>query len=239
MEKSKQKAIFEKYVPFLLNCLIFVFSITGFFLSCYFARRDGYSHWLRRLLYFTQQSNLWIGITSLAFAIMLAKGEIPEKRLKIISVFKYIFTVSITVTGIIFCALLAPFADYDVWYFASVLTHVVVPILSILDFFTNKNIVKIDKKYVWFSLIPPAAYFIFASILGILGVDFGRGVAYPYFFMDYYSELGLFGFLAGRPPQFGSFYWLVFFLIFIYFLGFAYYKIHAYLSKKRALKSKK
>ncbi len=239
MDCSKRKSVFLKIFPIALNILIFVFSVTGFFLSCYFANRDGYSHWLTRLLYFTQQSNLWIGITSLIFAIMLIKKERSPKTLKTISIFKYIFTVSITITGVIFCSLLAPFADFDIWTFASVLTHIVVPILSIFDFFTNKNIVKVDKKHVWYALFPILIYFVFASILCVLKVDFGRGDPYPYFFMNYYSEVGLFGFMATQPPQMGSFYWFVFFFILIYLLSIAYYKIHVFLLNKKEKENEK
>ena len=234
MHKNKYKAAFDKYSPMIFNILIFLFSVTGFFLSCYFARRDGYTHWLTRLLYFTQQSNLWIGITSLIFAVMLIKKDVPQNHLKTVGVFKYIFTVSITVTGIVFCSILAPFAgDYNVWSFASVLTHVIVPLLSIYDFFSNRHICKIDKKYISFTLIPPLIYFAFASVLCILKVDFGRGDPYPYFFMDFYSEVGLFGFVGEWPPQIGSFYWFVFFFVFIYALSIGYYKIHGYIQNRR------
>ena len=231
MDKNKYKHFTDKYLSILLNVLIFIFSVTGFFLSCYFARRDGYSHWLTRLLYFTQQSNLWIGITSLIFAIMLMKND--TKHLKTISIFKYIFTVSITITGIIFCSILAPFADFNVWTFSSILTHVIVPLLSIFDFFTNRNILKIDRKYISYTIIPPFIYFIFTAILCVLKIDFGRGDPYPYFFMNFYSEVGLFGFIAKWPPQIGSFYWFVFFFIFIYLLSVAYQKLHTLLSNKK------
>lgn len=233
MDRKSRKVLFDKYLPIVLNFLIFALSLVGCFLSCYFARRDGYTNWLRRLLYFTQQSNLWIGFTSLAFAVVLLKKNVSEKCLKIMSVLKYVFTVSITVTCLIFCFLLAPFADYNVWTFASVLTHVVIPVLAVLDFFTNKNIVRIDKKYVWYTLIPPLFYFAYTSVLCVLKVDFGRGDAFPYFFMNYYSEVGLFGFAATTPPQMGSFYWIVFFFCFIYSLSLIYYKIRSCLIGRR------
>lgn len=233
MNSSKSKALLSKYLPIALNFLIFIFSAVGFFLSCYFARRDGYYHWLTRLLYFTQLSNLWIGITSLVFAIILLKKTVTQKTYNIFSLLKYIFTVSITITGVIFCSFLAPFADFNVWSFASVLTHVVVPVLSIVDFFTNKSIVKIDKKFVWYTIIPPIIYFIFTSVLCVLKVDFGRGDPYPYFFMNYYSEVGLFGFIAKWPPQIGSFYWFIFFFAFIYGLSILYYKIHSLILNRK------
>ena len=122
---------------------------------------------------------------------MIIRRGTTEKQIKVISILKYIFTVSITITGVIFCSILAPFADFDIWAFASILTHVVVPLLSIFDFFTNKYIVKTTKKSKWLTFIPPLVYFVITSILCIMKIDFGRGDPYPYFFMDYYSEVGL------------------------------------------------
>lgn len=233
MHKNKSTALSFKHTPIIFNFLIFLFSATGFLLSCFFAQRDGYSHWLKRLLYFTQQSNLWIGITSLIFAILLIKKNTSTRDLQIISILKYIFTISITITGVIFCTLLAPFADFEIWTFANLLTHIVVPVLSICDFFTNPNILRLQKKHIWLALVPPLVYFILTSILCMLKIDFGRGLAYPYFFMDFFSEAGFFGFIAEWPPQIGSFYWIVFFFIFIYLLSTAYFKIHTFLVNKR------
>lgn len=231
MDNLKQKI--NKYVPVSINLLIFFLSSLGFILSCVFAVRDGYSHWLTRLLYFTQQSNLWIGVTCLLLAIALINKN--NALIKALSVCKLIFTVSITVTGFIFCTVLAPFADFNVWTFSSVLTHVVVPVLSIADFVSNKNITGLNKKHVLLTLVPPLAYFIFASVLCVLKIDFGRGEPYPYFFMNFYSEVGLFGFIGKWPPQIGSFYWIVFFCVFIYFLGLLYYAINKKLTKKQSL----
>ncbi|MBQ3115409.1 MAG: hypothetical protein IJC07_00085 [Clostridia bacterium] len=233
MLREKLKRFYDEYLPIISNLLIFVFAIVGFLVSCIYARRDGYYHWLTRLLYFTQQSNLWIGITSAVFAVMLIKGNVKEKYMKVISVLKYVFTVSITITGFIFCTVLAPFADFDIWTFATIVTHVVVPLLSIFDFFANGKILSASKKQVWLTFIPPLFYFIFAGILCVLKVDFGRGDPFPYFFMDFYSEVGLFGFVFKWPPEIGSFYWIVFFFGFIYLLGFVYRRIHLRLCNKR------
>ncbi|MBR2391105.1 MAG: Pr6Pr family membrane protein [Clostridia bacterium] len=223
----------RKLISIVLNFSIFAFSSLAVFLACFFARRDGYYSWHTRLFYFTQQSNLWIGILSLVFAIFLLKKNTSEKSMKILSCLKFVFTISITITCIIFCTLLAPFADFNLWSFSSVLTHVVVPVLSIVDFFTCKEIKESEKKNIYFSFLPPLVYFVFASILCVFKVDFGRGDAFPYFFMDFYSDVGLFGFKASSPPQMGSFYWMIFFFVFIYGLSFLFHKLHKIVSKKR------
>lgn len=233
METAKNGNGFNsKLVSVGINFLIFASSFVGILLACIFAKRDGYTHWGTRFLYFTQQSNIWIGVTSLALAIVKLKGGASQKTKKVLGILKYIFTVSITVTGIIFCTLLAPFADFNIWSFSSILTHIVVPALSIVDFFTDKQLIKLEKRNVHLSILPPAAYFVVASILCLLKVDFGRGDPFPYFFMDFYSEVGLFGFIAKWPPQIGAFYWFVFLSAFVYGLGFLYYKLHLLIFKK-------
>ena len=223
-----------KLYPVVMNGAIGVFALLGVLLACVFAVRDGYCAWPRRMLYFTQQSNVWIALASIAFAWVLIRVGENERILKITGMFKYIFTVSITVTGLVFCGLLAPFANVPVWYLSNVLTHVIVPVLAIVDFFTDKWILSLRRKYALCALIPLAAWFAFASVLCVLRVDFGKGEAYPYFFMDFYSEAGLFGiYLEGELPLIGSFYWFLFLLLLACGLCYAFYAVHAVIRRRR------
>ena len=225
----------KKIISICLKILISTCSILGIALACIFAERDGYSHWSKRLLYFTQQSNIWICLICVAFAV-LSILELKKSRFyisKVIYALKFVFTISITITGIIFCALLAPFAEnYNAWSFSSILTHVIVPLLSIADFFIIDVRLPVKRSFVFYSVIPPLFYFIFASILSILHVDFGRGDTYPYFFMDLNSEVGLFGFKNGDLPQLGTFYWIVAILLLILGISWSYYGIKKRFSKE-------
>ena len=223
-----------KLYPVVLNLAIALLALLGVLLACIFATRDGYSAWTRRMLYFTQQSNLWIAAASFAFAWVLLRPELNERHLRLAGLFKYIFTISITVTGIIFCVLLAPFADFPMWYLSNVLTHVIVPVLAVFDFFADRWILPVRKRDAAYALIPLAAWLLFASILCLLRVDFGKGEPYPYFFMDFYSEVGLFGAQAGGDrPQLGSFYWFLVFLLLSCGLCYTFRAVHSTLWKKR------
>ena len=224
-----------KVYPVALNLAIGAFALLGVLLACVFATRDGYSAWPRRMLYFTQQSNLWIAAASLTFAWVLSRPEVNERHLKIAGLFKYIFTVSIVVTGIIFCGLLAPFADIPMWYLSNVITHVIVPVLALIDFYTDAWILPVRKREAAYALIPPAVWFVFAGVLCALRVDFGRGDPYPYFFMDFYSEVGLFGAQAipGERPQLGSFYWFLLILALVLGLCYALRASHAAICNRR------
>lgn len=211
----------------LLKIFIIAFSLGGVLLSLFSAQKDGYSHWARRLLYFTAQSNLWIGFINLfiLFSIFAPYNERREKRLYII---RYIFTVSITLTGIVFCGLLAPFAsDYGfrTWALPSVFTHAVVPALAVIDFFLDRQFF-IENTHVALCILPPAVYFFLSFVLEFFYVDFGRGVPYPYFFMNFRSPVGVFGFSATPPFIMGTFYWFLLFPSLLYAIAFLYKKLY-------------
>ena len=219
----------RKNIGILLNLIAGIAACVGVTLAFVYAKDDGFSSAGQRLLYFTNLSNIWIGITCLVISILsIIEIKLKKSLLKnYIYTLKFIFTVSITITGLIFCVLLAPFADFNVWTLSSILTHVVVPVTSIASYFIEMPISPMNKKHVWYALIPPLIYFIIGSILSILKVDFGRGQTYPYFFMNYYSEVGLFGFRYSDKPEMGSVYWIIVILLLIIGLSKLYYKLHS------------
>ena len=189
-------------------------------LSLFYAERDGYSHWLKRLLYFTGLSNIWIGICVLIILVApFIKALNTGFAKDMLYVLRYIFTVSITVTGIVYCFILAPFAEegeFNPWTLSNVLTHVVAPLLTLVDFFIDEYKLRLTKEHIAFTAIPPLMYFVFSSILNLLGMDFGRGDDYPYFFLNLKSPAGIFGFSDTPPFVIGSFYWILLFLFMVY-----------------------
>ena len=233
----------RKTLSRLLKSFIALCSLTGVTVAAFLSQRDGYSHWTKRLLSFTPQSNIWIGLTALAFVLLplmvkaKGKNQPPETLMRFMHTLRFIFTVSITVTGIIYCGLLAPFTDdsFPTWTFTSILVHVVVPILSIADFFVDNSRVTFKSRHAVLSVVPPLCYFVFTSILCLLRIDFGRGDPYPYFFMDYYSPAGLFGYVSaeqtGGLPILGSFYWIFLLLLLVYALSFGFLGMHRRIAK--------
>lgn len=203
-------------------------ALGGVLLSLIYASADGYTHWAKRLMYFTAQSNLWLGFTFVALLVLpLLKEEkavVWQPRLYFL---KYIFTVSITMTGLVFCLLLAPFCDenYRPWTLPSLLTHVFSPVFAVVDLFVDPRRILLTKKQVWLCALPPVLYFFPASILCVLNADFGRGVPYPYFFLNYRSPAGVFGFSNEFPFFMGSFYWMALFSIVVIGLGFLYARL--------------
>ena len=52
-------------------------------------------------------------------------------------VIKYIGTVAITLTGVVFAFVLAPTFKQGAWNLQNTLTHLVVPVAAVLDFFVT------------------------------------------------------------------------------------------------------
>jgi hypothetical protein len=189
------------------------------------------------LLYFTAQSNIWIGVTFLSLLLLPFKKKNTELWKARLYLFKYIFTVCITITGLIFCCLLAPFADaeYQPWGIGNLLTHVFTPAFAIADLFLDEYPLTVNKKGVFLPLVPFLLYSFTASLLGFAHTDFGRGVPYPYFFFNYTSPAGVFGFSNVYPFYVGSFYWLLLFACMI--IGVAH--LYAHWLNKSTLQEKK
>lgn len=219
----------RKYVSLGLKGGVFISSLTGVLLAVLCegqATTDG----LGSLLYFTQQSNLWMSIISLTLFIC---GIVEmRKGMEVIQPWMYVvklaFTVSITLTGLIFCFVLAPASQgaFSPWTFGNCLTHVVTPIVSVTDFFVDGYPIKFTKKQPLFSVVPPLYYFIFSIICNYAKVDFGGGSYYPYFFLNFNSPVGWFGTGGEMPYVVGTFYWVLALLALVLGLGYLYAWLH-------------
>lgn len=217
----------KRSISYFLRYLIIISSLGGCIYGCFTARRDGYSIWYNRLMYFTMQSNIWIGLIHLAIIFLRLFNDKPKKRVvESFYLCKFYFTVSIAMTGIIFCALLGPFADssYHPWSFYSIIVHAITPILAITEFFLDDYRYNLSFKKLYGVLIAPTVYYALAIILCACRFDYGRGDPFPYFFLDIYSKAGLFGF-SSTPYYMGTLWWISIFAIFMLFIGFLFIKI--------------
>lgn len=191
------------------------------------------------ILYYTIQSNIWIGLTCLAFAI-IRLIQIKNSNLQItrwLYITKYVFTVAITLTMGVFWILLAPALINTNYLFTvgNIFAHTLTPVaalISFLAFDSREN--QLSKKASLFSLITPVYYFLFVIIASSLGVTFHLYRA-PYFFLDFY-EFGWFAFgtysEAYGFASFGVFYWVLLILGFIFLLGFGLVFLNRFLFRK-------
>ncbi len=216
MELSKAR----KVVSMILKLIVFVSAIVGTITSA-IAGKEHFMGGSTVFMYFTIQSNLLIAILcAVGAVIMLTKGKFSTAWY----VIKLVGTVSITLTGVVFCFVLAPTLGTEAWNLQNILTHVVVPLASIADFFVTGVYADFKKRHAFFVVIPPILYAIYAGIGFVCGWQFAPGVNYPYFFLNWGSPAGAFGF-TNTLPFMGCGWWIVAILIFLLVIGLIYIAI--------------
>ncbi|MBP5265772.1 MAG: Pr6Pr family membrane protein [Lachnospiraceae bacterium] len=204
-------------LSYCLKIVIIASALIGTFLSAY-AGRNSFMGGSRVFMYFTIQSNIAIAIIScIGFCYMLNK----RLRGNVWPVIKLVGTVAITLTGVVFCFVLAPTLGANAWNIQNVLTHVVVPVASVVDFFVVSPTFELRYKNVWYVIIPPILYAIYAGIGYVAGWEFAEGINYPYFFLNWGSPAGAFGF-SNELPFMGSAWWILALLCFLLLVGCCY-----------------
>ena len=155
--KTGARKMIRKWISIVLETVVVLCAVAGVALS-------------QSFLYFTIQSNLWIAATLAVFAVWQivkmfkpSAKDIPEAMWRL----KFVFTVSITLTGGVYCAVLAP-TPGAFGNAANVLTHVVVPVCAIADLFVAKHDAPDFGIAVW--ALVPLIYYIVPLLLPQLDV---------------------------------------------------------------------
>lgn len=137
--------------------------------------------------FFTVQSNIFIMLMALIFLInevvvlITKKSFINQALLHI----KYVATIAITVTFLVFFTMLAPLMGVDyLLSFNNFSLHAIVPILAIIDFFLFDKDINLTYKTSLFATISPISYVIFVYIGAIFKLQYGENLYYPYFFLN-------------------------------------------------------
>ena len=217
----------SRIVSLILKAVVILSAAVGTVLSAY-ASKAVFMGGSRVFMYFTIQSNIAIAVISLiGAALLLRRAKIG----RIWHTVRLVGTVSITLTGVVFTFILAPTLGKYAWNLQNILTHVVVPLAAIVDFFVTGVYGDIPKKNAFYVLLPPLAYAIYAGIGYAAGWEFSAGVHYPYFFLNWGSPAGAFGFTKGLPFM-GCVWWILALLILLLALGFLYLRIIEGLKKR-------
>lgn len=222
----------QKIVSIILKAIIVISATWGVVISAS-ASSSSFMGGDTVFMYFTIQSNILIALICLIGAILILINRVSNKVWHII---KYVGTVSITLTGVVFCFVLAPTMARDAWSLGNVLTHVIVPLASIIDFFVVSTIMSIRKINVLWVTVPPILYAIYSGIGYVRGWEFIDGYNYPYFFLNWGSEAGAIGF-SGSLPFMGPVWWIIILLIFLIIVGFIYLLIAEGIRKSLAKKA--
>ena len=222
----------KKIISIVLKFLIIVLSFIGLRL-CFYS--------LKSFTYFTILSNIFVFITTLIFFIKNFIEIIIRKKVNFHSflyVLRFFSTISIFLTFFVFLLILAPIypdgfiAAYKMDNYGSVFVHMIVPVLSIIDFLFFDNDFKYGKKHVFLSTVPPLSYLFFIIIIGQLGLRWD-GMYAPYNFLNYMSPIGWFGFdlsiIEVQTFGIGTFYMIIILLIIFILVG----KLFVFLNNKK------
>ena len=216
-QKMDQISVFRKRLSLVLKAVVIASAMTGTFLSAY-AGRASFMGGSRVFMYFTIQSNILIAVICAIGGIILLKGKDAGSAWYVV---KFVGTVSITLTGVVFGFLLAPLLGANAWNVRNTLTHLVVPVVAVLDYYVVSVTAEIKYRNVIYVTIPPILYAIYAGIAYVNGWDFATGVNYPYFFLNWGSPAGVFGF-SNELPFIGTGWWILVILIFLIVIGLVY-----------------
>lgn len=204
----------QRILSSALKGTIIISVFIGIFMSAY-AGKEAFMGGSRVFMYYTIQSNFLIGFIC-AIGLYLMRREKPLHTA--FYVIKLVGTVAITLTGVVFAVFLAPIIGEDAWNAQNTVTHLVVPVLAVLDFILISPNAKVSKKNVFFVVIPPILYVIYAWIGYVSGWEFSDGKNYPYFFLNWGSPAGVFGVVKGLP-YLGTGWWIMIMLLFMVLTG--------------------
>ena len=194
----------DRIISLILKAVVFAAAVAGTALSAA-SGRHVFMGGGTVFMYFTIQSNLFAAAVSATGAVLLlGKKPVPGAWY----VVRLVMAVAITLTGAVFCFVLAPTIWKSAWSLPNILTHVIVPAASVADFFVSCRPGELKKHDLLFVLIPPFCYVIYAGIGFAAGWEFSPGKNYPYFFLNWGSPAGAFGF-SDRLPFMGCFWWIL------------------------------
>ena len=175
----------KKIISILIKVALIVVGILGIIFTTI---SSGFMGSKYVFLYFTVQSNITIILITGVFLV----NEILTKKFvnQVLYDLKFIFTVAITITFIVFFTMLAPIVGIDyLLSFNNFSLHAIVPILAIVDFFVFDKDIDMTYPKAFLGLAMPAYYLVFF----IIGTFFGTrytganddSAIAPYFFLNY------------------------------------------------------
>ena len=141
--------------------------------------------WFNSFKTFSYQTNFMV---TLWLTLAILWHNKPETLKKITGPLKGAFTLYITITFIIFAALLAPFYQPTGFAaFSNLVLHYITPIAFIVDWILTETKLRYKWTYLPYWIIYPICYLVFSFIHGTFTGN------YLYFFLDI-SELGILGY---------------------------------------------
>ncbi|MBO6094306.1 MAG: Pr6Pr family membrane protein [Oscillospiraceae bacterium] len=217
----------RKMISYGLKLIVILSAAAGTFMSAR-AGRASFMGGSRVFMYFTIQSNIAIALICTGGGYLILRKRAAGN---IWYTVKLVGTVSITLTGVVFAVMLAPLLGDAAWNIQNTLTHLVVPAAAVADFFVIASGAGIKRKNAVYVIIPPLLYAIYAGIGYVRGWEFAWGQNYPYFFLNWGSPAGAFGFTS-ELPYMGCVWWILVLLIFLIVIGWCYLAVADRIGKR-------
>lgn len=187
---------------------------------------------LKTFSYFTTLSNVAVDLILIVFIVAdlkLLKSDGKENtKTNLLYIIKFLFTVSITITFLVFMFILAPTMTGGIWhayfdyYGYSFCLHFLNPLLAIIDFLLFDYGYESTKIHAVYATFPALIYVVCITIAGYSGVRWGAMSA-PYNFLNFMAPTGWFGFdlslLGPDTLGIGVAYMIVVLLLFFLALG--------------------
>lgn len=189
--------------------------------------------------YFTNLSNIAVDIILSVFLVLDIRALTGRTEIKakpnILYVIKFMLTISITLTFLVYMFLLAPTNEAGILhsyfdnYAGSFCVHFVTPVLAIMDFFLFDYLYRSTPMHAFYATIPPLVYVIYVVIAGYSGVRWNGTMYAPYNFLNFGAATGWFGYdlskLNSESLGIGVAYMIIVLLFIFIGIGFLYLKI--------------
>ncbi len=162
----------------ILNLIIFILVLLAtllMFLGIQFTKVDIAleTNGIYLLKFFTVESNILMGITSLLIVIT----EFKKEKKKWIDRLNLISTTSVTLTFLTVVLYLAPCSNsgyLSFFYNSNFFFHLIVPILSIINFILNAKSENLTIKDALYALIPLILYSVFYITNAVINMENGK-----------------------------------------------------------------
>jgi len=212
--KKTHMNLAKTIIKILIKAAIVVIGVLGIILTAISTEFMGGAS---VFFFFTVQSNIFIMLMALIFLINEIVVLISKKSFinQVLLHVKYVATVAITITFLVFFTMLAPLMGMDyLLSFKNFSLHAIVPILAIVDFFLFDKDIKLTYKSSLLATISPICYVVFVYAGAIFKIQYGKDLYYPYFFLNIDTN----GFLFEKGTM-GIIPWIIILLGFIIGLG--------------------
>lgn len=189
--------------------------------------------------YFTNLSNVAIDAILFVFLLLdikeLTNGGKRKAKPNLLYIIKFMLTISITLTFLVYMFLLAPTNEAGILnsyfrnYAGSFCVHFITPVLAIADFFLFDYMYQSTPAHALYATIPPLVYVVYVVIAGSSGVRWNGTMYAPYNFLNFGAPTGWFGYdlssLGSESLGIGVAYMIIVLMIIFIGIGFLYLKI--------------